>query len=159
MDMIANAYHLGLADGPTEVHKVTLARTLLANATPSPGLFPSMHIPAARKRRWQSTRMSSPSSAVSDVLIEVRSGDELDWLALERHLRTELDLPDQPMQVRQFAAGSTNLTYLVAFEHLRLVVRRPRGNLTRRARHRTRVPRPRTALPRLPTSAACPTFL
>ena len=48
MDMISNAYHLGLADGPTEVHKVTLARTLFANATPAPGLFPTMHIPAER---------------------------------------------------------------------------------------------------------------
>jgi acyl-CoA dehydrogenase len=48
MDMIANAYHLGLADGPTEVHKVTLARTLVANAVPAPGLFPTMHIPAER---------------------------------------------------------------------------------------------------------------
>jgi acyl-CoA dehydrogenase len=48
MDMISNAYHLGLADGPTEVHKVTLARTLLAEATPSEDLFPSGHIPKAR---------------------------------------------------------------------------------------------------------------
>jgi acyl-CoA dehydrogenase len=49
MDMISNAYHLGLADGPTEVHKVTLARTLLSNATPADGLFPTTHIPAARE--------------------------------------------------------------------------------------------------------------
>jgi acyl-CoA dehydrogenase len=48
MDMISNAYHLGLADGPTEVHKVTLARTLLSGATPADGLFPTMHLPAAR---------------------------------------------------------------------------------------------------------------
>ena len=48
MAMIANAYHLGLADGPTEVHKVTLARTLLSKATPAPGLFPTRHIPAER---------------------------------------------------------------------------------------------------------------
>jgi len=48
MDMISNAYHLGLADGPTEVHKVTLARTLVSNAVPAPGLFPTMHIPAER---------------------------------------------------------------------------------------------------------------
>ena len=50
MDMIANAYHLGLADGPTEVHKVTVARTLFADVTPAEGLFPSGHIPAARER-------------------------------------------------------------------------------------------------------------
>ena len=49
MAMIANAYHLGLADGPTEVHKVTLARTLLSKATPAAGLFPTRHIPAERE--------------------------------------------------------------------------------------------------------------
>ncbi len=49
MSYIANAYHLGLADGPTEVHKVTLARTLLSNATPAEGLFPTTHIPAQRE--------------------------------------------------------------------------------------------------------------
>jgi len=46
--MIINGYHVGLADGPTEVHKVTLARGLLAEAKPSPGLFPSYHIPILR---------------------------------------------------------------------------------------------------------------
>jgi acyl-CoA dehydrogenase len=45
MKMIANAYHLGLADGPTEVHKLTLARTLLSNTQPAPGLFPTRHLP------------------------------------------------------------------------------------------------------------------
>jgi acyl-CoA dehydrogenase len=48
MKMIVNAYHLGLADGPTEVHKVTLARELLSGAEPSPGLFPTRHLPALR---------------------------------------------------------------------------------------------------------------
>jgi acyl-CoA dehydrogenase len=48
MKMIANAYHVGLADGPTEVHKLTLARTLLSGVTPAPGLFPTQHIPARR---------------------------------------------------------------------------------------------------------------
>jgi acyl-CoA dehydrogenase len=48
MKMITNAYHLGIADGPTEVHKVTLARTLLSNATPAPGLFPTRHLLSRR---------------------------------------------------------------------------------------------------------------
>ena len=47
--MIINGYHVGLADGPTEVHKVTLARGLLAEATPSSGLFPTYHIPILRE--------------------------------------------------------------------------------------------------------------
>jgi acyl-CoA dehydrogenase len=49
MAMIANAYHLGLADGPTEVHKLTLARSLLSGAKPVASVFPTMHIPAQRE--------------------------------------------------------------------------------------------------------------
>ena len=39
---------MGLADGPTEVHKVTLARQLLSEYKPAPGLFPTGHLPALR---------------------------------------------------------------------------------------------------------------
>jgi len=49
MKMIVNAYHVGIADGPTEVHKLTLARRLLSEAKPSQGLFPTNHIPALRE--------------------------------------------------------------------------------------------------------------
>jgi acyl-CoA dehydrogenase len=45
---IMTSYTLGLADGPTEVHKATLSRILLAEAEPAPGLFPTAHIPARR---------------------------------------------------------------------------------------------------------------
>jgi acyl-CoA dehydrogenase len=45
---------MGIADGPTEVHKVTIARQILKEYQPSEGLFPSAHLPprqeAARKR-------------------------------------------------------------------------------------------------------------
>ncbi|MFC4295846.1 acyl-CoA dehydrogenase family protein [Novosphingobium tardum] len=36
---------LALADGPTEVHNVQVAKALLRNAVPAKGLFPSEHIP------------------------------------------------------------------------------------------------------------------
>jgi acyl-CoA dehydrogenase len=36
---------LAVADGPTEVHQVQVANALLKTATPSPGLFPTEHIP------------------------------------------------------------------------------------------------------------------
>jgi acyl-CoA dehydrogenase len=39
---------LAVADGPTEVHLVQVANTLLKNAKPAPGLFPSEHIPTKR---------------------------------------------------------------------------------------------------------------
>ncbi len=45
---------LGLADGPTEVHKVTVARQVLRNYRPSEDLWPSEHLPkrvaAAREK-------------------------------------------------------------------------------------------------------------
>src|SRR3954469_15222542 len=37
---------MGIADGPTEVHKVTVARQVLKTYEPSPGLFPTQHLPA-----------------------------------------------------------------------------------------------------------------
>lgn len=39
---------LGIADGPTEVHKVTLARQLLKSYEPTEGLFPNEHLPTRR---------------------------------------------------------------------------------------------------------------
>jgi acyl-CoA dehydrogenase len=52
--MLLNAYHVGLADGPTEVHKATLARELLKGVKPADGVFPSytrsIRLAAARAR-------------------------------------------------------------------------------------------------------------
>lgn len=39
------SYFLALADGPTEVHKVTLAREVLGMYKASPDVFPSYHLP------------------------------------------------------------------------------------------------------------------
>jgi alkylation response protein AidB-like acyl-CoA dehydrogenase len=41
---LVESFVLGLADGPTEVHKVTLARLLLKDRTPAPDMFPSEHL-------------------------------------------------------------------------------------------------------------------
>jgi acyl-CoA dehydrogenase len=38
--MIMTSYHMGLADGPTEVHKVTVAREVLKEVMPAEGAFP-----------------------------------------------------------------------------------------------------------------------
>jgi len=46
--MIVNALIMGLGDGPTEVHKITVARQLTSRYQPSPDLFPSRHIPRLR---------------------------------------------------------------------------------------------------------------
>jgi acyl-CoA dehydrogenase len=43
--MIHGAGVMGLADGPTEVHKMTVARQLLRDYRPSGGLWPTQWIP------------------------------------------------------------------------------------------------------------------
>ena len=45
--LINRAFQMGLADGPTEVHKVTVARQLLREYRPSEALFPAYHRPTA----------------------------------------------------------------------------------------------------------------
>ena len=47
---LLDGFTMGLADGPTEVHKSTLARQVLREVTPAAGIFPSEHIPAVRDR-------------------------------------------------------------------------------------------------------------
>ncbi len=44
-DMLIGSYTMGLADGPTEVHKVTVARQVLREYEPNPDLFPDYHLP------------------------------------------------------------------------------------------------------------------
>ena len=46
---------MGIADGPTEVHKVTVARQVLKDYSATDGLFPTAHLPervAAAKGRF-----------------------------------------------------------------------------------------------------------
>jgi acyl-CoA dehydrogenase len=46
--MVLESFHMGLADGATEVHKVTLARQILAEYKATDDLFPTMHMPRLR---------------------------------------------------------------------------------------------------------------
>ncbi|GJF03901.1 phosphotransferase family protein [Pseudonocardia sp. D17] len=55
----------------------------------------------------------------------VRPGEELDWAALERYLRGNVEGLAGPFAVEQFPNGSANLTYRVTVGERRLVVRRP----------------------------------
>jgi len=52
--MLVGASVMGLADGPTEVHKVTVARQVLRDYSPSDDLWPTQHLPkrlaAAREK-------------------------------------------------------------------------------------------------------------
>ena len=92
-----------------------------------------------------------------ELLVPVRPGDELDWPALEAHLRSHLDLPAGEMRARQFSAGHANLTYLLEFGDRALVFRRPpRGTLAPgahdMAREHTVLSRLWRAYPRAPRS-------
>ncbi len=58
---------------------------------------------------------------------DLRAEDAFDPAALHRWLEqnTTLDLPTTPPKLRQFLGGASNLTYLVQFPDLDLVLRRP----------------------------------
>ena len=45
MHMVTSSLVMGIADGPTEVHKVTLAKQVLKDYRPDNDLFPKYHIP------------------------------------------------------------------------------------------------------------------
>ncbi|MGI9286994.1 MAG: acyl-CoA dehydrogenase family protein [Pseudomonadales bacterium] len=53
MTMWANIPELGMVDGPTEVHKVTVARAVLRGYEAAPGLFPSYHTPTQRVKAME----------------------------------------------------------------------------------------------------------
>ena len=49
MGMITSAFVMGIADGPTEVHKATVAKQVLRDYRPDNDLFPAYHIPKLRE--------------------------------------------------------------------------------------------------------------
>jgi acyl-CoA dehydrogenase len=49
MHMVTSALVMGIADGPTEVHKVTVAKQVLKDYRPDNDLFPAYHIPRLRE--------------------------------------------------------------------------------------------------------------
>ena len=49
IDAIAELNELGMVDGPSEVHKVTVARTILRDYEAAPGLFPTYHTHTQRE--------------------------------------------------------------------------------------------------------------
>jgi acyl-CoA dehydrogenase len=48
-EMVLESFHMGLADGATEIHKATLARQLMSRYEPDTNLFPSYHLPAVKE--------------------------------------------------------------------------------------------------------------
>ena len=50
MGMVRASYVMGIADGPTEVHKITVAKQVLKDYTPDNNLFPAYYEPNAKER-------------------------------------------------------------------------------------------------------------
>lgn len=65
----------------------------------------------------------------------VRPGEELDWTALDRHLKDAIPHLRGEPEVSQFAGGNSNLTYRLKYENDDLVVRRPPFGTKARTAH------------------------
>ena len=59
--MVLESFHMGLADGATEVHQVTLARQLLKDHKPTSDLFPTGHL--LRRREEAQARFADVLAA------------------------------------------------------------------------------------------------
>lgn len=58
--------------------------------------------------------------------IEVRKGEELNNPILEQFVRKEIkNIPDAPLEIKQFGGGHSNLTYLLRIDDWEAVLRRP----------------------------------
>ncbi|HUF03824.1 MAG TPA: phosphotransferase family protein [Aridibacter sp.] len=69
----------------------------------------------------------------------VRTGEELDEVRLVEFLRSELRIPVDELVIRQFPAGSSNLTYSVTADGREFVLRRPPfGNMVKTAHDMSR---------------------
>jgi len=49
VEQVIQSFHMGLADGPTEVHKITVARQVLRDYRATADLFPTQHQPKIRE--------------------------------------------------------------------------------------------------------------
>ncbi|SEN16004.1 Predicted kinase, aminoglycoside phosphotransferase (APT) family [Mesobacillus persicus] len=66
------------------------------------------------------------SHKIGEETIPVRQGEELDLTALEWFLRKNIDgLPYERLEIRQFSAGHSNLTYQLKMGDWEAVLRRP----------------------------------
>ena len=65
-EMFSGSMILGLADGPTEIHRTTVAKALLKRGTPAEGMWPSSVTGraecAASNRRWGTSARSTPAA-------------------------------------------------------------------------------------------------
>ncbi len=65
------------------------------------------------------------SSIKQDQAGEIRSGEQPDYEAIEAYLRSHNEDLNGEMKIKQFGGGASNLTYLISFDNLECVMRRP----------------------------------
>ncbi|MQA13034.1 MAG: acyl-CoA dehydrogenase [Pseudonocardiaceae bacterium] len=68
---LLESFHMGLADGPTEIHKLSLARELLKGVEPAPDLFPSAHLPrvTASARERFAEELAEVAGELADIAV------------------------------------------------------------------------------------------
>jgi acyl-CoA dehydrogenase len=69
MGMVTSALVMGIADGPTEVHKVTVAKQVLKDYKPDNDLFPSYHLPKLKE-----AALDKYGTAIEELKAEVAKG-------------------------------------------------------------------------------------
>ena len=67
--------------------------------------------------------------------IPVREGEELDWHALDRCLKSELQALSGEPEISQYPSGNSNLTYRLKYPQRDLIVRRPPFGTKARSAH------------------------
>ncbi len=67
--MFLAQYFTGFSDGPSEVHKTTVARRVLKRYSPAPGLWPTQHLP---------TRREAARAKLAERLAELRQSPDSD---------------------------------------------------------------------------------
>lgn len=76
---------------------------------------------------------------MNEDTMPVRAGEELNADQLKSFLRENLAVKDDEIEISQFPAGSSNLTYLVKIENQKFVLRRPPfGNTVKTAHDMSR---------------------
>jgi len=65
------------------------------------------------------------ATEISNPTAPVRKGEDLDWQALDRHLKLVLPHLEGEVEISQFSGGNSNLTYRLKYVNDDLVIRRP----------------------------------
>src|SRR5690625_805674 len=72
----------------------------------------------------QRERRNNMGTSYSDT-IHVRKGEELNKEGLFQFIRNNIEVPDGALEIEQFGAGQSNLTYLLKIGAWEAVLRRP----------------------------------